>query len=156
MSPIPCKWVYKIKTGAQGEITRFKSRLVAKGFMQKEGIDFQAVFAPVTKHTTLRTLLASAAHKGAELQQLDVKTAFLNGELKEDEVVYMKQAQGYEEGGANMVYKLHKTLYGLKQAPRAWFLTLKDKMEQLGFSLSWADCAMFLKGEGDDQMVLLV
>ena len=96
---------------------RYKARLVAKGFMQQEGIDYNEVFAPVIKHTTLRTLLPMAAAEDMELHQLDIKTAFLNGDLEES--IYMEQLEGYAEGGSNMVCHLRKTLYGLKQAPRA-------------------------------------
>jgi histone deacetylase 1/2 len=108
VKPLPPKWVFKIKRDSNGNIERHKARLVVKGFLQVEGIDFSEVYAPVSKHSTLRALLSVTAIHGLQLRQLDVKTAFLNGDLQED--IYMVQPPGYEEGGPEIVCKLHSSV----------------------------------------------
>lgn len=133
--PIPVKWVCKIKRESAGNIERYKARLVAKSlksFMQREGIDYNEVFALVSKYTILRTLLALTAAEDLELYQLDIKTAFLNGEL--EDTIYTQQPQEYEEGGADTVCLLKKSLYGLRQAPRAWPTGIKKELELINLS----------------------
>ena len=131
------KWVHKAKKDANGNIERFKSRLVTKGFRQKVGVDFNEVFAPVSKYATLRALLAVAAVDDLEVHQLDIKTALLNGILEEE--VYIEQPTGYEEGGPSIGCRLHKALYGLKQAPRAWHTRLNEELTEMGFKPTAAD-----------------
>ena len=110
---IGCKWVYKTKRDSLGNIERYKARLVAKGFTQKEGIDYTETFSPVSKKDSLRIILALVAHLDLELQQMDVKTTFLNGDLEEE--VYMKQPEGFSSReGEHLVCKLKKSIYGLK------------------------------------------
>ena len=150
--PIPVKWIYKVKRDALGNIERYKARLVAKGFMQPEGIDYNEVFAPVSKHTTLITLLALA--EDMELHQLDIKTALLNGDL--EETIYMQQPEGYAEGGPSMVCHLRKALYGLKQAPRAWNTRLKQELESMDFTASGADPGLFIGHFKSGTVYLLV
>lgn len=105
---IGSKWLFKVKQDSQGNDCRFKARLVAQGFSQKYGIDYDEVFAPVVKQTTIRTLLAVAGKQQMSVRHYDVKTAFLNGDLKED--IFMKQPEGYEEPGQeNLVCKLRKS-----------------------------------------------
>lgn len=147
------KWVYKVKHNSDGTLERRKARLVVKGFMQEEGIDYFDVFAPTSKHTTLRSLLAMAAHDDLYIEHLDVKTAFLNGELEEE--IYMEQPEGYVNN-PNLVCRLRKALYGLKQAPRTWFLKLKTELDSLGFYSSSADPSLYIKESNGEYIYLLV
>ena len=110
------KWAYKTKYNENEEIDKYKAQLVAKGYSQKHGIDYIEVFAPVARMDIVRMIIAIAAQKGLKIGQLDVKSAFLHGELSEN--VYVEQPKGYvKKGKEHLVYKLHKALYGLKQAP---------------------------------------
>ena len=152
--PIPVKWVFKIKRDGQGNIERYKARLVAKGFKQRAGIDFNEVFAPVSKHITLRALLGLVATENWELHHLDIKTAFLNGTLEES--IYMVQPPGYEQGGVNIVCHLQKSLYGLKQAPRAWHTRLTAELNKMGFESSNADPSLFYRRVDGVLIFLLV
>ena len=115
---VGCKWIFKKKARILGvEGTRYKARLVAKGYSQKEGVDYNEIFSPVVRHTSIRVLLALVAHQNLELEQLDVKTAFLHGEFEED--ILMSQPEGFSiPGKENQVCSLKKSLYGLKQSPR--------------------------------------
>ncbi|KAD7116621.1 hypothetical protein E3N88_03889 [Mikania micrantha] len=132
VKPIGLKWVFKTKKDAQGRITKHKARLVAKGYVQKYGIDYKEVFAPVARMETVRMILAVAAQRGWFVHHLDVKTAFLHGELREQ--VFVNQPDGFIKRGAEQkVYKLVKALYGLKQAPRAWNTKLDCVLQNMGF-----------------------
>jgi hypothetical protein len=114
------KWLFKIKHAADGSIEKYKARFVARGFSQKEGIDYEETFAPVARYTSIRTIIALVAMMKWKLHQMDVKTAFLNGVIEEE--VYIEQPQGFEvEDRKSHVCRLKKALYGLKQAPRAWY-----------------------------------
>ncbi|CAI5967067.1 unnamed protein product [Closterium sp. NIES-65] len=142
-----------IKTDDKGQVTIYKSRLVAKGFMQKEKRDFNEIFAPTAKPPTLRVLLADAAVSGKFIIQMDISTAFLNGILEEE--VFMTQPPGYEDG-TGRVCKLKKSIYGLKQAPRCWYQKLAAVLEEMGFRTSSCDESLFLKGEGEKLVLFLV
>lgn len=154
VKPIPVKWVYKLKRDARGNIERFKARVVVKGFKQREGIDFYEVFAPVSKYTTLRTFLALVAEEDMELHAMDVKTAFLHGELDED--VYITAPPGYPVGDSSMVCHLQRALYGLKQAPRMWHKKLKQVLNDLGFEEAKADPGLFIKVTADGVRVFIL
>ncbi|CAI7857400.1 unnamed protein product [Closterium sp. NIES-54] len=150
---ITSKWLFKIKSDADGKIERYKSRLMAKGYQQKEKVDYKEFFAPVVKPTTLRTLLAGAAIKGWVVKQMDVTTAFLNGALEED--IFMAQPEGFDDGSGR-VLKLKKAFYGLKQGPRQWYLKLRGVLEEIGFTTSTADHSLFMLGEGKKRSFMVV
>ncbi|WVZ52981.1 hypothetical protein U9M48_003976 [Paspalum notatum var. saurae] len=151
--PIGTKWVFKNKQGENGMVVRNKARLVAQGFCQKEGIDYEETFAPVARLEAIRILLTFAAPKGFKLQQMDVKSAFLNGFIEEE--VYVRQPSGFESARfPNQVYKVRKALYGLKQAPRAWYTRLKSFLLKSGFVMASVDKTLFLLShEGDTLLV---
>ncbi|KAJ6733370.1 hypothetical protein OIU74_005177 [Salix koriyanagi] len=135
MNIVGSRWVYKIKRQANGDIDRYKARLVARGFTQQEGIDYSETFSPVVKPTTVRLVLTIAVSKGWQIRQLDAHNAFLNGSLRE--VVYMQQPPGFVNTALpTHVCRLHKSLYGLKQAPRAWYMRLYDFLMTIGFRAS--------------------
>ena len=114
------KWVYKLKTEEITSKPRYKARLIVKGSSQKKGVDFEEIFSPVVKMSSIRVVLGLAASLNLEVEQLDVKTAFLHGDLEEE--IYMDQPQGFEvKGKEDLVCRLRKSLYGLKQAPRQWY-----------------------------------
>ena len=149
---IPVKWIYKLKRGSDGQVQRFKAWLVAKGFKQVPGVDFNEIYAPVSKHATLRALLAITAMEDLELNHLDVKTAFLNGDL--DEVIYMQQPPGYVTGSPGTTCRLLKSLYGLRQAPRAWHLKLKSTLETLGYTPTASDPGIYVSKRPEGNVYL--
>ncbi|CAM8965989.1 unnamed protein product [Rhodiola kirilowii] len=152
---IGVKWVFKTKLNEDGKIDKCKARLVVKGYSQKKGVDYTEVFAPVARWDTIRIMLAIAAQSGWKVFQLDVKSAFLYGELKE--VVYVDQPEGYVKvGEENKVYRLKKALYGLKQAPRAWFSRIEGYFTRVGLERSSHDHTLFImKTDGKLLMVSL-
>jgi histone deacetylase 1/2 len=152
---IDCKWVYKIKRCADGTIDRYKAWLVAKGFKQRYGIDYEDTFSPVVKAATIRLVLSIAVSQGWSLRQLDVQNAFLHGVLEEE--VYMRQPPGYQDKRfPDYVCKLDKALYGLKQAPRAWYHRLSAKLQELGFKPSKGDTSLFYFRNNDLDMFILI
>ena len=132
---VGCKWVFNVKCKADGSVERYKARLVAKGFTQTFGIDYQETFAPVARINSIRVLLSLAVNFDWPLHQLDVKNAFLNGDLKEE--VYMSLPPGFEKKlGPSKVCRLKRSLYGLKQSPRAWFECFGKIVKNCGYCQS--------------------
>ena len=152
---IGCKWVYKTKRDSLGNIERYKARLVAKGFTQKEGIDYTETFSSVSKKDSLRIILALVAHLDLELQQMDVKTSFLNGDLEEE--VYMKQPEGFSSReGEHLVCKLKKSIYGLKQASHQWYYKFHGVITSFGFIENPMDQCIYQKVSGSKTCFLVL
>jgi hypothetical protein len=142
------KWVIRAKKDAAGNVIHYKTCLVAQGFSQVPGVDYFDMFAPVARLASICTVLVVAAAEDYETGQIDIKAAYLNGELTEEEVIYMKQAPGYEvkgEDGKVKVLRLWKSLYGLKQAGRRWYQKLVLIMTKLGFLRCEGDQAVFYR-----------
>ncbi|RVW14453.1 Retrovirus-related Pol polyprotein from transposon RE2 [Vitis vinifera] len=152
---VGCRWVYRFKFNPDGSIERPKSRVVAQGFSQHFGVDYKETFAHVAKMSTVKVLLSVAANHGWSLSQMDVKNAFLHGELEEE--VYMKIPPGHPLcGDPSRVCKLNKSIYGLKQSPRAWHAKLSSTLEDLGFTRSSADSSLYVQtGQTEKLMVLI-
>ncbi|KAI3784030.1 hypothetical protein L1987_43121 [Smallanthus sonchifolius] len=150
---IGLKWVFKIKRDANGSITKYKARLVAKGYVQDPGVDFDEVFAPVARLETIRLILGLVARNKWLVYHHDIKSAFLNGELKE--VVHVKQPEGYVVPvKENMVYILNKALYGLRQAPRAWNEKLDRTMKILNFTRCSKETALYRRVTKGDLIIV--
>ncbi|GJZ86999.1 retrovirus-related pol polyprotein from transposon TNT 1-94 [Tanacetum coccineum] len=152
---ITLKWIYKVKLDELGGILKNKDRLVARGYRQEEGIDFEESFAPVARLEAIRIFLAFAAHMNMVVYQMDVKTAFLNGNLREE--VYVSQPDGFvDPDNPNHVYKLKKALYGLKQAPRAWYDMLSSFLISQDFSKGSVDPTLFIRREGKELLLVQI
>ena len=150
---VGCKWVYKIKTCSDGTIDKYKARLVARGFTQKYGVDYEDTFAPVARLSSVRALLAITTSRHWSICQMDVKNAFLNGDLSEE--VYMQPPPGLSHP-TNKVCRLHRALYGLKQAPRAWFAKFSPTVSSLGYSISSYDSTLFIRCTDRGTILLLL
>lgn len=151
--PIKCKWVFATKEDINGEIIRYKARLVGKGYSQIEGIDYQETYAPVIRYNSIRMMLAIAAKMNLKISQMDAVTAFLNGELTEE--IYMEQPQHFDDN-TDKCCKLIKSIYGLKQSSRVWNETLNQTLVEFGLTRSTVDqCLYYLKREGKILMVAI-
>ncbi|KAI3472572.1 hypothetical protein Pfo_029356 [Paulownia fortunei] len=145
--PIGCKWVYKRKLGVDGEVATYKARLVAKGYTQKQGIDYEETFSPVAMLKSIRILLAISAYYDYEIWQMDVKTAFLNGNIKEE--IYMKQPEGFISSGSEQkVCKLQRSIYGLKQASRSWNIRFDETIKMFDFHKNPDEPCVYKKVSG--------
>ena len=153
--PIGCKWVYKTKRDSKGKVEKFKARLVAKGFTQREGVDYEATFSPVSSKDSFRVIMALVAHFDMELHQMDVKTAFLNGDLNEE--VYMIQPEGFvANDSGKLVCRLKKSIYGLKQASRQWYLKFHSVVTSYGFVENKVDQCIYCKVSGRKFIFLIL
>nr|GEV00298.1 retrovirus-related Pol polyprotein from transposon TNT 1-94 [Tanacetum cinerariifolium] len=149
---ITLKWVYKVKLNELGGILKNKARLVARGYRQEQGIDFEESFAPVARLEAIRIFPAYAAHKNMVVYQMDVKTTFLNGNLREE--VYVSQPNGFvDQNNPSHVYKLKKALYGLKQAPHAWYDMLSSFLISQDFSKGLVDLTLFIRRNENDLLM---
>ena len=150
---IGLKWVFKVKRDPEGNVIKHKARLVAKGYAQREGVDFEEVYAPVARMETVRLIIALAAQRGWQVHHMDVKSAFLNGDLLED--VYVQQPPGFVvKASSGKVLKLKKALYGLRQAPRAWNARLDSELVKLGFERNPLEHAVYRRASKEGPLIV--
>ena len=153
-TPVGNKWVFKKKTKADGSIEQYKARLVAQGFSQKQGLDYDETFSPVIRFESFRSLIAVAVQKRLKLHQLDITAAFLNGHLEEE--VFMKQPEGFVvERKEDLVCKLKMSLYGLKQSPRCWNFRLDAHLKGMGFVQSTNDPCIYTSSGGEPTIIVV-
>ena len=153
---IGSKWVFKAKKDASGKVVQYKAWLVTQGFSQVEGVDYFDTYAPVAKLASLRVVIALANQMGWELHQVDVKGAYLNGELQPDEVLYMRHPPGYRKDKSGCVLHLLKSLYGLKQAGHRWYQKFVSIFNALRFTQCKVDQAVFYKRDKDQQTSIVI
>ena len=148
--PLPCKWVFRYKYVTDSNKAKYKARLVEKGFKQEHGVDYDKIFLHVVKMTILRLLLGVVATEDLELEQLDVKTAFLHRDLEED--IYMSQPADFLVMGekSHLVCRLKKSLYGLKQASRMWYQKFDSYIRQFGYHRSDSEPRMYTRQLADE------
>lgn len=149
--PITCKWVFTLKHDDQGNIIKYKVRLVARGFSQEYGIDYKETFAPVIRLDALRAMLALAAIKNLYVQQMDIKGAYLHGNLEEE--IYMLQPPGFEDGTGRVCRLVH-SLYGLKQSGRAWYFKLREVLESYGFKQVAIEHCLYIRERNGHTQIL--
>ncbi|HBK83011.1 MAG TPA: hypothetical protein DDZ41_05345, partial [Flavobacterium sp.] len=146
---IKTKWVFKVKQNEKGEVERYKARLVAKGYGQRYGIEYTETYSPVVRYVSIRYLIALAVQKGYNIHQMDVTTAFLQGDIEEE--IFMEQPEGYHDG-SNKVCRLNRSIYGLKQAGRQWNLKLDSRLKTYGLNKSKCDPCIYYS---NDQSIII-
>jgi hypothetical protein len=152
---VTSKWIYKNKHAADGSIEKYKARLVTREFSQKEGVDYEETFAPVTRYTSIRAVISLALVMGWRIHQMDVKKTFLNGVIEEE--VYIEQPRGFEvHGKESHVCRLKKVLYKLKHAPRAWYSRIDEYLQSMGFTKSEVNPNLYLIQVGEDPLILVL
>ena len=152
---IGCKWIFKTKIDGDGNIERYKARLVAQGYTQKFGVDYDQTFSPVVSFESIRSIISIAAKNGLKLHQIDVKTAFLNGELSEE--ICLKQPEGFvSKGYEDYVCKLKRSIYGLKQSARCWNVELDKKLKGMGFKQCKSDPCIYIKNAKEGYCIIAV
>ncbi|GJV47162.1 retrovirus-related pol polyprotein from transposon TNT 1-94 [Tanacetum coccineum] len=151
--PLGYKWIFKKKMKADGTVDKYKARVVIQGFRQREGLDYFDTYSPVTRITSIRMIIAIAALRNLEIHQMDVKTAFLNGDLEEE--IYMNQPEGFiAPGQEGKVCRLVKSLYGLKQAPKQWHQKFDHTMLESGFKINECDKCVYVKDTSAGYVIL--
>ena len=155
VKPIGCKWIFKTKRGSKSDVERYKARLVAKGYTQKESIGYKETFSPISSKDSFRTIMELVAHFDLELHQMDVKTAFLNGDI--DEIIYMVQLENFVSGDTKrMVYKLKKSIYGHKKSSRQWYYKFHQVIISYGFEMNMVDHCIYHKFSGSKHIYLVL
>jgi len=149
------RWVFKTKTNKNGEIEKYKARLVARGHTQELGIDYEEVFAPVARYEAIRTLFAASVNEEMHVHQMDVISAYVQGELNDD--IYMEQPEMFvEHGHEEKVCKLLKPLYGLKQAGREWYKKLDSYITEIGGKRTAADPCVYVFDKENERVIVIV
>lgn len=150
---VKSRWVLRVKTNSEGKVEKYKARVVAKGYSQVEGVDYDQTFSPTVRFESIRQMVALGTSKGMHMHQMDVTTAFLYAPLEED--IYMEQPEGtVEPGNEGKVMRLLKCLYGLKQSPRQWNICIDKVLKSLGFVRLKSDFGIYMKGEGESAVYI--
>jgi len=152
---IGSKWVFAVKRNKMGKVERFKSRIVVKGCAQRYGVNFTDTFSPVARYSSIKLVIALAVENGLYMHQMDVSSAYLNGDLHE--TVYMRQPEGFiDERYPKKVLRLHKSIYGLKQSCREWNKLLNDVLHRIGFSSCPSEPCIYTGNSGKSKNLFVV